>query len=154
MMQLDSKVCTQCKEELPFSSFHRRAAMTDGYRSSCKACNKKYQTKEGWTKANRKQGHQPMHIAKPKLIPKSVGVARRRAKLKNAYKKEWLSEFDYFAIQEMYCLSRSKSELTGIEHHVDHIIPLQGTSVSGLHVPWNLQVITAAENYRKNNSYG
>lgn len=94
-----------------------------------------------------------MHIAKPKLIPKSVRVARRRARLKHAYREEWLTELDLFAIQEMYCLSRTRSKATGVEHHVDHVVPLQGKDVSGLHVPWNLRVITADENLRKNRKW-
>lgn len=65
----------------------------------------------------------------------------------------WLNEEDLWIIQEIYELSEHRSKSTGIPHHVDHIIPLQGKNVSGLHVPTNLQIITASENLSKHNYY-
>lgn len=54
-------------------------------------------------------------------------------------------------IENIYNRAKTLSETTGILHHVDHIIPLRGENVSGLHVPWNLQILTAEENMRKSN---
>lgn len=60
----------------------------------------------------------------------------------------WVRAQDFARI---YYEARVMSELTETPHHVDHIVPLRGKVVSGLHVPWNLQVIPAVENLKKSN---
>ena len=74
----------------------------------------------------------------------------RRATKLNAT-PSWLTNEHKKEITEMYrsCLEISKQ--TGAQHHVDHIVPLKGKEVCGLHVPWNLQILTATENLSKNN---
>jgi 5-methylcytosine-specific restriction endonuclease McrA len=56
-----------------------------------------------------------------------------------------------FAIKDIYKESRRLTVSTGIKHHVDHVIPLVSDEVCGLHVEWNLIIITARENQVKGN---
>jgi hypothetical protein len=74
---------------------------------------------------------------------------RRAAKINRT--PSWLRPVDLRHIQVYYEISKRQTQATGIEHHVDHIIPLQGETVSGLHVPWNLQVLEGLENLKKHN---
>ena len=57
------------------------------------------------------------------------------------------------AIQDFYDTAAALTAETGIKHNVDHIIPLHGDLVSGLHVESNLQILTQAENCSKSNSF-
>jgi hypothetical protein len=82
----------------------------------------------------------------------NASVAKRKAeKLKRTPK--WLTEIDFERINNEYKLAEIQSKLTGEEWHVDHIIPLQGELVSGLHVPSNLQAIKGIENWAKSNLF-
>ena len=73
---------------------------------------------------------------------------KRDAALKNRV-PSWLTEYELWMVDEAYDLAQARSRLTGFKWHVDHIVPVQGKKVSGLHVPWNLQVIPWFENCRK-----
>lgn len=66
-----------------------------------------------------------------------AGLARRQRRLKQAT-PQWA---DMAAIQAVYREAATISESTGIKHHVDHVIPIQGKTVCGLHVHYNLRVI-------------
>ena len=52
-----------------------------------------------------------------------------------------------------YRIAQRMTELTGVAYHIDHVIPLQGKLVSGLHVETNFAMITASANSQKSNSY-
>lgn len=63
----------------------------------------------------------------------------------------WLTEDDHWMIEQAYELASLRTEIFGFPWHVDHVLPLRGKMVSGLHVPTNLQVIPGVENLRKGN---
>jgi len=85
---------------------------------------------------------------KEKVKARSAAHSRTRQAKKRKACPSWVN-VDH--IQAFYSLRQRVSDLTGVEHHVDHYYPLQGKTVCGLHVPWNLHVITADENIKKGN---
>lgn len=76
--------------------------------------------------------------------------AKRRASQNQATPK-WLTKEQLEQIAAIYEQAAYLTKTSGEPHHVDHIIPLQGKIVCGLHVPHNLQILTADENIRKSN---
>jgi len=83
---------------------------------------------------------------------RNVYDAKRRAAKLNAT-PPWLTKKHLEEIKKIYGLRTVCSLATQIEYHVDNIVPLRGKTVCGLHVPWNLQVITAEENFAKSNRH-
>jgi hypothetical protein len=78
---------------------------------------------------------------------KNATTAKRRENIKQAT-PPWS---DLKKIENIYIKAARLSERTGIPHHVDHILPLKNKLVCGLHVYWNLRIITAKENLSKGN---
>jgi hypothetical protein len=78
--------------------------------------------------------------------------ARKRARKKQAM-PSWLTPDHISQINAIYAEARSLEAKTGVPHHVDHIVPLEGKIVCGLHVPWNLRAIPAAKNLKRPRIY-
>ena len=76
--------------------------------------------------------------------------SHRNRRLLKAQPK-WLSKADMQAMQYVYWLAQDLKYTTGEVYHVDHIVPLRGKNVCGLHVPWNIQILPADVNRRKSN---
>jgi hypothetical protein len=66
---------------------------------------------------------------------------------------QWLTSFDRLKIRCMYQLAAMYTRENNEPWHVDHVIPLQGDVVSGLHVPRNLRVMRGLDNIKKKNKY-
>ena len=83
---------------------------------------------------------------------KAAAVAKRRsAKIERI--PSWSNDDDLKAIKKIYARCKRINKLTGVEHQVDHVIPLQGDSISGLHHSTNLAIIPAALNRSKKNKW-
>jgi hypothetical protein len=74
----------------------------------------------------------------------------RRRKHRQATPK-WLTRKQKTEIRQLYQIAITMTKTTGEQYVVDHIVPLRAETVCGLHVPWNLRVITQEENLKKSN---
>jgi hypothetical protein len=109
-----------------------------------------------WRAANpdKVKAQSPLKKAYAEANPEksAANLAKRRAaKLQRTPK--WLSVDDFWLIEQAYEVAALRSKATNIAWHVDHIFPLQGELVSGLHVPTNLQVIPWFDNLSKANKF-
>ena len=176
---LTEQECRVCHTIKPYEGFKKSKAFSVGRRSECIEC-KREQSKEyrrqnkervleysrqkyaadkeshrfrckRWSEMNQdkiKENNARWYREnKHKCFAHSAKY--RAAKLSAA--PNWDSELNEFVIQEAYAISQLNSKLTGVDHHVDHIIPLQGKLVCGLHWYQNLQVIPAKLNRMKSN---
>ena len=138
------KFCNSCRNNKNLIDFHKNKSRKDGFENQCKICRYKYLKKYRSTekgKINNRKGYSSWRIKN--LSKKAFKEATRRAdKLKRTPKWANLEDIKNFYIA---CPKG---------YHVDHIIPLKGENISGLHVLENLQYLPAMENIKKGNKYG
>lgn len=170
------KTCTKCGEMKPLDQYSRDAACKDGLRTACKPCaaerrrryyeanaerereqKRRYHEANAEKVAERKRRHYEANAERGRertrryvrVNPDKVAakwMRRHAAKLQRT--TPWS---DRVAIAAFYEMAARVSRCLGVEHHVDHVLPLRGKTVSGLHVPLNLRVVPAVVNLRKGN---
>lgn len=137
--ELQLKECSGCRNILPYTEFHLDNYNSRGINYSCKKC-RVAENAATYKKPSTKEAHKRSYI-------KNKDKIRARNAL-------------YRAQRELRCPSwADKTEIALIykncpeDLHIDHIIPLKGDLVSGLHVSENLQYLSPEDNIRKSNSF-
>lgn len=176
------KKCNKCDEVKDKSHFHKRKLASGSYTLQpwCKECHKKnlrawrkdkWKSDPDWReqqkqKASSYRENNPEFKQKVMVRQREVSKrhyqenksdyiskdAKRRAD-KISATPVWLSKEQKDRINNIYKVCKSVSDKTGKLHHVDHIVPLKGNNVCGLHVPWNLAIIPAEMNLSKGNKH-
>lgn len=78
-------------------------------------------------------------------------LAMNRIARKKQATPKWMTKQDFADIAEFYKIAKELQWLSEEPLHVDHIIPLKGKNVCGLHIAANLQILPASMNIRKGN---
>lgn len=119
------------------------AKNTERYKKNAKELYEKNRTKRMQQSRDWKKGN-PEAAA----LMSRVASSKRNAKKKKAT-PPWITEVQLAAIRAVYEEAIRLTHETGVRYEVDHIVPLSGKTVSGLHVPWNLRAIPASDNNRR-----
>jgi hypothetical protein len=109
-----------------------------------------------WRAANPEKVKAQKHIKqayKQRNPHKVIAATAKRRAAKKHRTPHWLTNEDHWMIEQIYDLAALRTKVTGVSWHVDHIYPIQGDFVSGLHVPGNLRVVPWFENLSKGNKF-
>lgn len=110
-------------------------------------------TTREWAAANPDRKRQMDLEFKAKNPAKVTSYKARYRAARRQATPSWLTDVQTAQIEAVYAEARRLSEETGIPYEVDHIVPLAGRVVSGLHVPWNLRAIPKIKNNRRPRIY-
>lgn len=144
-MDLKTKCCGKCNILKSLNDFYQDLGKSDGYQTICKNCVKlrsknTYHSKP--IKEDRSEYFKKYNsIYYDKNKNKMIAKANKRRADQLMATPKWA---DLNKINEIY---QNKPD----GYHVDHILPLKGKYVCGLHVETNLQYLPAKENIRKSN---
>ena len=168
-------ICKSCNQDFDENSFYKDKSKKSGRDSSCKSC-RNIKLKE-WKDSNKELRKATLKRYRDKNKTKLKLVDNLRKERRSEYSKEyrlrhpdrhsarqslrrankinatplWLTVEQKKEIENFYWLAKDLEKVSCEKYHVDHIVPLNGENVCGLHVPWNLQILPSDLNIAKSN---
>ena len=144
------KICSVCKQNFPLEKFYKQKDGKFGVTSRCKTC--VLESNARWEKTHKRK--EKTEEQKKRALAATARWRRRNLSFdafrSRTYRARKLNQLPSWAnlekIKQIYLNCPPG-------YHVDHIIPLKGKTVSGLHVETNLQYLSAQDNLRKRNFY-
>jgi hypothetical protein len=103
-----------------------------------------------WYEENKLRAYATSREWKERNKDRLAPMAAARQAARRDRRPAWQSRSEMVCFYES---ARRVSRCLGIPHQVDHVVPLFGKLVSGLHVPGNLRVIPASINQKKSNKF-
>jgi hypothetical protein len=163
-----SKVCLKCNVDRPLSDWAKDSNTKDNLQTKCKQCQRQYRLDNKQKHIDYAKDYRDLTRDKASAYSRqwridnpdhpidkgkdAAKTAKRRCSKLEAT-PPWVSGDHLKRIESIYIACSRVSERSGVPHHVDHIVPLQGVAVKGLHVGWNLRIIPASMNLQKGNHY-
>lgn len=147
----DYKYCYECNNLLSIDKFNLNKSRKSGLDNRCKKCASEYHQIHHQKNKDYINSKHRDHYYNNKEYYINKDAKRRAVKL-NAIPSWYNKDMD-LEIKNIYAEKDKLNKESGIIYHVDHIIPLCGKNVCRLHIPDNLQVITAEQNLQKGNKF-
>ena len=136
------------KDLLPKKREYAKKQAAENYEHVRAIAKKTYDNR---TEEQKKRSSELAKAWRKKNSGRVLAWTRERQLSKSRQTPQWLTDFDKLKIECYYSIAAMLTRVNKEPWHVDHILPLRGKTVSGLHVPSNLRVVPAVENLRKGN---